>query len=76
MAEPEEQGVAAMQERMEQREQEATARIEEAAAANESATTALSTFMKEIVSAKRVLTGRDPASALLRARDEWREPGR
>ncbi len=52
----------------------AQARIDEADAANQSALDALSAFMREIVSARRVLQASDaPSRALVRARDSIRE---
>ena len=62
---------AAAMKRMDQREAEATTRIEEADAANRTALGALSAFLAEIQIAKRLLAGRpDLAVTLMRARDD------
>ncbi len=62
-----------IQSRMEQREVEAVARIEEADSANRGALAALASFMKELTDAKRTLGSRpNPATSLLEARDRGR----
>ncbi len=61
-------------ERLSRRETEAEDRITEADTANRSAISSLSSFMREIRSARRLLSGTStPADALLEARDAMRE---
>ncbi len=63
-----------LDERLSRREGEAEDRITEADAANRSAMTSLSTFLQDILNARRSLSGYNtPADALLASRDQMRE---